>query len=489
VHRSPARTPWLALGAIVVLAIALRFPTLATQSVWFDEAATWELTRLPLHDMLSALPDRESNPPLFYSLEWLWVRIFGDHEFGLRSLSALAGTLTVPVAFAIGRRIGGQRTGLAAAALTAVNPLLVWFSQEARSYELVVLLGACSLLLFLRCLDDDRPRWLAWWALASALALCTHYFAAFVLAPQVVWLLWRHARRRAAVAAVAALALVGAALLPMLLAQRDNPYDIAGASVGVRLLQVPKQFLLGYRGPLAVATLVLGTALVAAAVWLLARRADERERRRAAGVAAIGLVGLALPLLGALVGADYLNARNVIPALVPLLCAVAAGFAAPRAGRAGLALLAALCVLSTGVVIAVAVDQEYQRPDWKGVAEALGDDADGLGIVVSPGNGDPPLRFYRRDLFEMPDAGVRLRQIDVIGVAGSKGPGEAPRLPAQVGTRLPYGEFGAPERIATDSWVILRFRAPAPVFVQPEPLAGVRFSPLAPSVDQLGPGR
>jgi mannosyltransferase len=480
--------PAVALAAIVLLAAALRFPTLAVQSVWFDEAATWELMRLPLGEMLGELPDRESNPPLFYLLEWLWTRAFGDGAFGLRSLSALAGTLTVVVAFAIGRRIGGDRAGLAAAALTAVNPLLVWFSQEARSYELVVLLSACSLLLFLRCLDDERPRWLAWWALASALALCSHYFAAFVLAPQAAWLLWRHPRRPAVAGAVAALALVGGALLPMLIDQSGNPYDIAGSSIGVRLLQIPKQFLLGYRGPLAVATLTLGTALVLAAAWLLATRADPAPRRRAGLVAAIGGIGLALPLLGALAGADYLNARNVIPALVPLICAVAAGFAAPRAGRTGLALLGALCALSTAVVVTVAADEEYRRPDWKGLAAALGAEDAERAIVVSPGNGDPPLRFYRRGLRRLPGAGVRVREVDVVGVAGSGGPGEPPELPARVGTLLPYPEFGEPERIATDSYVILRFRASRPVFVQPQQLASVRFSQLPPSVDLLPAG-
>jgi hypothetical protein len=487
-ERAAARTPWFALGAILVLAGALRFPTLATQSVWFDEAATWELMRLPFGEMLSELPDRESNPPLYYVLEWLWTRAFGDGAFGLRSLSALVGTLTVAVAFAIGRRLGGARAGLAAAALTAVNPLLVWFSQEARSYELVVFLSACSLLLFLRCLDDDRPRMLGWWALLSALALCSHYFAAFVLAPQVVWLLWRHPRRPAAIGAVAAIAVVGGALLPMLIAQSGNPYDIAGSSIGVRLLQLPKQFLLGYRGPLAVLTLVLGALLVLTAAWLLARRAGAEPRRRAGLLAAIGGIGLALPLLGAIAGADYLNARNVIPALVPLICAVAAGFAAPRAGHLGIGLLVALCALSTAVVVTVAADQKFQRPDWKGLAEALGEEDAERGIVVSPGNGDPPLRFYRRGLSEMPDAGVRVREVDVVGVAGSGGPGEEPELPGQVGELLPYPEFGEPERIATDSYVILRFRAREPVFVQPEPLASVRFSQLPPSVDLLPAG-
>lgn len=483
-----AATPWAALAAVVLLGALLRLPTVATQSLWFDEAATWELMRLPFAEMVGALPDRESNPPLFYVLEWLWARAFGDGELGLRGLPALAGTATIAVAYAIGRRVGGTRAGLATAALVAVNPLLVWFSQEARSYGLVVLLAAVALLLFLRALDDPRPRALAWWALAAALALSTHYFAVFVLAPQAAWLLWRHPARRAAVAVVAAVTTVGAALLPLLLAQRDNPYDIGGDAVLLRLAQVPKQFLLGYRGPAAVATAVLGGALVAGALWLLVRRADATARRRALLVGGIGALGVALPLAGALVGADYLNARNAIPAVVPLAAALGAGFAARGAARAGGALLATLCALSVTVVIAVAVEPSYQRPDWAGLARALGTADEPRAVVISPANGEAALRFYRRGLARMPDEGVTVREVDVVGVARSDAPGAAPELPAQVGTTLPMPGWGEPERIETDTYVILRFRAPTPVFVQPATLAHVRFSELPPSVATLPPG-
>ena len=73
----------------------------------------------------------ESAPPLYYVLGWLWVQVAGTGEFGLRSLSALAGIATVPVAYLLGLELRGRRAGILAAALVAVNPMLVWYSQEA----------------------------------------------------------------------------------------------------------------------------------------------------------------------------------------------------------------------------------------------------------------------------------------------------------------------------------------------------------------------
>ena len=450
-----AATSWLALGAIVVLAALLRFATLRTQSIWFDEAATWDLVRRPFGEMLGQIPDGESNPPLFYVLEWGWTRVFGDGEAGLRSLSALAGLLTVPVAYAIGRRAGGvARAGLAAAALVAVNPLLVWFSQEARSYALATLLSAVALLLFLRAQDDRRGRVLAGWALAAGCALATHYFAAFVLAPQAAWLLWRHPRRRDAAAAVGALAAAGLALLPLLLAQAGNPYDIAGTSLVLRLAQVPKQFLLGYRGPLALPLGVVGAALVAGGAWLLARRTPRPARERA------------------------------------LLAALGVGCGACEPRRAGAALLAALCALSLAIVIAVASDAQYQRQDWQGLAQALGADDAPRALVITPANGELALRYYRRGARLLGPEGADVREVDVVAVAGSPDPGKAPELPPLVGTTLGVPGFGAPQSIVADTYGLVRYRADgdAAVHVVPDPLGAVRFGDRFPSVDVLPPG-
>ncbi|MGN6189603.1 MAG: glycosyltransferase family 39 protein [Conexibacter sp.] len=493
-----AATPWLALGAIVVLAAVLRFATLRTQSIWFDEAATWDLIRRPFGAMLSRLPDGESNPPLFYVLEWVWTRAFGDGEGGLRSLSALAGLLTVPVAYAIGRsavagaaRAVAERAGLAAAALVAVNPLLVWFSQEARSYALATLLSALALLLFLRALDGVGGRVLAGWALAAALALATHYFTAFVLAPQALWLLWRHPRRREAVAAVGALVLVGLALLPLLLAQAGNPYDIAGTSLAVRLAQVPKQFLLGYRGPLVLPFGLLGAALTAGGAWLLLRRTPRPVRERALLLAGIGAVGVALPLLAALAGADYLNTRNLLPALIPLLAALAVGCLATDAPRVGSALIVGLCAISLAIVVAVATDAEYQRQDWKGLAHALGMSSGARALVVSPANGDLALRYYGRDLRPMGPRGAQVREVDVVTVAGSPDPGRAPQLPALTGTALGVPGFGPPRRTITATYAIVRFPAASGALVPVirEPLNVVRFGERYAAVDVLPAGR
>ena len=95
-----------------------------------------------------------------------------------------------------------RRAGLVAAALVAVNPFLVWYSQEARSYALLSLLTAATVLAFGFALRGDR-RWLAGWAALSTLAIATHYFAVFVVGAEAVWLLAGLRSRKPVILAVA----------------------------------------------------------------------------------------------------------------------------------------------------------------------------------------------------------------------------------------------------------------------------------------------
>src|SRR5205809_3615402 len=130
------------LGGLVILAALLRLPGLGAQSFWYDESLTVRLAHMHPFQMLHSVAGSESNPPLYYVLAWGWARVFGFSEVGLRSLSAVIGIATVPVAYAAATALVSRRAGLITAALVATSPFLVWYSQEARSYSLFVLTGA-----------------------------------------------------------------------------------------------------------------------------------------------------------------------------------------------------------------------------------------------------------------------------------------------------------------------------------------------------------
>ncbi|MEA2247077.1 MAG: mannosyltransferase, partial [Solirubrobacteraceae bacterium] len=376
----------VALAAVVVLAAVLRFATLDTQSFWTDEAVTIDLLRRPLGELLPAVRDSESTPPLYYLVAWVWAQVFDTGEFGIRALSALAGTVTVPVVAALGGRLAGRRGALIAAGLAATNPLLVWYSQEARAYALLVLLVAASLLVWLTVVGDPSPRRLLAWGALCALALATHYFAIFTVAAEAAGLLLVLGRRRLLplLAALAVPAVTALVLLPLALEQQsaDRAAFIRSTSLVSRIAQIPKQLLVGYDAPAErLLSVAAGLLVLAALAWLVLRRPWPRPL---AWLLAVVTASLLIPVILAPAGADYLLTRNVIGAAAGALTIVAAGFARARPAGLGAAAAAALTAIGLVAVIGVDRNQAFQRDDWRGAVRALRAGERPRAVVVVP---------------------------------------------------------------------------------------------------------
>lgn len=111
------------------------------------------------------------------------------------------------------------------------------------------------------------------------------------------------------------------------------------------------------------------------ALALLAARGERGERRAATVMLAIVGFTVAAPLAIAMVhpAADFVLARNLIPALVPLLVAVAIGSTLHRARRTGIAVAALLLAYSLGFTVLAGVSPSLQRVDWESVADRLGE--------------------------------------------------------------------------------------------------------------------
>jgi mannosyltransferase len=407
----------IAVATLTVLAAGLRFYELGHQGFWFDEANTALLVHLSPGKMLGLIPQSESTPPLYYCLAWVWARIFGYDEVGLRSFSALAGILVVPVAYAAAARLVSVRAGVIAAALVACNPLLIWYSQEARSYELLVLFCALSLLGFAWLLERPVPRAAVAWTIASALAVATHYYAILLVVPEAVWLLVVHRRWRPVQIGVGLVALCGLALIPLAISQTGTSHTawIHQVSLARRLKQIVPQFVIGFGSPAYGVLEPLAIALAAFGLLLLVLRSGGRERRAGLLAGALALSGLVLNLLVVAGGVDNLLTRNVLALWMPAALAVAAGFAAPRARLLGGAAAAALCAIGIVAALGVTRDHDLQRPDWRPVAHLLGrPPAAGRMILIQHYRDLLPLSLYVPHLKSLRSGGATVSEVDVI---------------------------------------------------------------------------
>jgi len=401
--RARSRTFWIVAGLTLAAAV-LRFATLGVQSYHHDEIVTASrILRDGFWHAMDAVGFSESAPPLYYAVAWLWTQVTGTGEVGLRSVSAVAGVATVPVAYLLGAELSSRRAGIVAAALVAVNPMLLWYSQEARAYSLFVLLTAISLLYFARALDRGSRRDSIGWGVASALALGTHYFAVFPIAAEALWLLRRRGRASGgAFPGIWIIAAVGLALAPLVVHQSSFAHAewIGNFSLGHRLWETGLTFALGETGDIIARPehpllAVLPGLVAIAGLALVFLRGERRELRAATILLALATVTFAMPLVIGLLAPskDYVLARNLLPALVPLLVALAIGFTLPAARRRGAALAAILVVYSLGFSVWASLSPALQRPNWDAVAGAIGEPTTPRAMVTWT-LGAASLRYY-----------------------------------------------------------------------------------------------
>jgi 4-amino-4-deoxy-L-arabinose transferase-like glycosyltransferase len=391
----------------------------------------------------------------------------------------------VPVAWAIARELSGYRAAIVCAALVAVNPLFVWYSQEARAYALFVLMGALTMLCFLRALQEPTPKRMAAFALTGALALLTHYFAVFLLIPMVLLLLRERTTRRAAIPAVAALLVVGLALLPLISAQGGHGTQWIGRwPLKERLEAIPQYYLTGYSGmPLGrgVELLVALPILAALALGALRMRTprgrpdlDKSNVRRAGTSIAlvIAACGVIIPIVMVGFGADYLAPRNLVAAMIPVTAVIAVVSVWPGTDRAGIALAAVIALAFLAVSLDVDASPRLQRGNWRDVAKALRG-APSEHAVTTVELGSAPLEYYLHGLHALhPRSSVLVSEIDETGYAPLRASAGGPPAPG----------FHLNARLDIDGLIVYRFVSTVPRLVSEATLRRHVITLATPSV-------
>ncbi len=196
------------LIVLTLLGLALRAARLDFQPLWWDEGYSVWFTTHSL-GQIAALTAEDIHPPLYYALLHGWTQLFGTGPAALRLPSVIFGTLAVPAIYEAGRRIfNSRRIALLAAALLALHPLHIFYSQEIRMYGLVALLSigvigaAWRVMMYdVRCTMYSVPGRATSYIVdctsyigLTTLALYTQYYAIFLPIGLTLYAAW-HWRR------------------------------------------------------------------------------------------------------------------------------------------------------------------------------------------------------------------------------------------------------------------------------------------------------
>jgi hypothetical protein len=373
-----------------VVGLLLRLPSL-DDAVFGDEASTYFIvTGRDLGQVLDWVrSDLEVSPPLFFMLTWVTHSV-GESVESLRLVSLAAGVATIPLTYVLGAWTIGRRAALFGATLVAISPFLIFYSAEARSYALVLLLDLLATLCLLRALDTRRNRWWVAYAACSCAAVYAHYTAVFVLAAQFAWAFFsqREARRSLLLANIGA-ALAFLPWLPGFQEDRHGPNVIEVLApfeietIGRELLNwsighpiIPLDSL-----PALTAGIVVGVALTVGLLGFSVRAARGSVGRPSPGAALVLVLALAAPVgvvVYSLLGTSLFITRNLIASWPGL--ALSAGLLVTKAGRLAGTVAACLMLFAFALGAGKMLDRSYQRPDY----EAAGDFIERVGRPGDP---------------------------------------------------------------------------------------------------------
>lgn len=159
---------------ILILGLILRLINL-NQSLWLDEAISLLAVRDNSYwDLINKFSLGDFHPPLYYLVLKFTSNIFGYLEIASRIPSIIFGLAACYFTFLTGKKILNKQAGLLGALFLAINPLAIYYSQEARMYSLVMFCVTAAVYFFI------TKKWVGF-VLFLTLSLYSDYLAWFML--------------------------------------------------------------------------------------------------------------------------------------------------------------------------------------------------------------------------------------------------------------------------------------------------------------------
>jgi len=162
------------------------------QSLWLDESIVARVAKnIPFHLIPTQLSPGDVHPPLYYMVVSLWSSLFGYSEISLRMPSIIFSLIAGWYIYKIGIAIKNKTLGLWAAAFFLFNPLVIYYSQEARMHMMATTLLSIALYYFILLIKEFeilnfKFKNIFFFNLFSAIAMCTFYGSGFFIAGLIV---------------------------------------------------------------------------------------------------------------------------------------------------------------------------------------------------------------------------------------------------------------------------------------------------------------
>ena len=178
------------IAAVLLLALFVRALGISSRPIWYDEAFAILFSEKGLGAMLygtlapTGIGSADIHPLGYYTTLWLWMKVFGGSLVAARSLSILAGIVSVYLIYLIALEVTADlRTAYLSMVFAALAPFQIHYAQEIRMYAFLALWLLLATYAYQRGVRDGHWKWWGLFSVSAALAQYSHNLAAFYLVP------------------------------------------------------------------------------------------------------------------------------------------------------------------------------------------------------------------------------------------------------------------------------------------------------------------
>lgn len=389
---------------ILVLGTILRLISL-NQSLWLDEAINVMAAKsYSFFGMITQYAIADFHPPGYFILLWFWTKVFGISEIAVRIPSVIFGMLTIYIIFLIGKKIQSKTLGILAAFLLVINPLHIYYSQEARMYALATLAVSLNIFLLVKFIKGEKKNLLVL-ILADAFVLASDYVAYFIFPAEFIFLLLTGGKAllKKWFAALIMAVLIGIWWLPIFLSQLDVGSVASSRLPAWKLIvgsfdlkAVPLTFVkfiigrISYPDKLIYALTLFPVSMLFIFLLLNGVKFLKTLNRNLilswifVPIIVATLISLVIPIY------NYFRLLFVLPAFIILIALGIFSFK-PKLKYVFLAVVLVIQIFSALVYL---FNPSFQRDDWKGLVNFLS--TKGKPVLFESSGTLPPFDYYAK---------------------------------------------------------------------------------------------
>lgn len=173
---------------VLLAAFIIRLINL-NQSLWLDEAISILAAKnYSFIGIITEYAKGDFHPPGYFIILWIWGRLFGFSEVSMRFPSVIFGLLTIFLIYLIGKKLFSDKIALFAALLLSINPLHIYYTQEARMYSFATFAVCLNIYLLIKLLKDGKFNYF-YFTFSTLLLLLSDYVAYLIFPAELIFIL------------------------------------------------------------------------------------------------------------------------------------------------------------------------------------------------------------------------------------------------------------------------------------------------------------